>query len=57
MCQILGYDDALLHPTLMENHSPLAPRPRDVSLNVDKALAILKTRILSTEEGLLSMRG
>lgn len=52
MCRILGYDASLLQPTHMDDHTPRAPRPRDVSLNVDKAISILQTTLLSTEAGL-----
>lgn len=52
LCDILGYDRNLLDPISMDDHNPAAPRPRDVSLNVDKAMSILRTDLLSTEEGL-----
>ncbi len=56
MCQILGYDASLLQPTHMHDHTPCAPRPRDVSLNIDKAISILNTKILSTEHGLRRLK-
>ncbi|MBN1482748.1 SDR family oxidoreductase [candidate division KSB1 bacterium] len=56
LCEIFGYDSSLLKPIAMTENSSLAPRPRDVSLNVDKAITILKTDILSTAEGLRRMR-
>lgn len=56
MCDIFGYDSSLLEPTSMSEHHPSAPRPRDVSLNIEKAMRILKTPILSTEQGLLRMK-
>jgi dTDP-4-dehydrorhamnose reductase len=52
MCDIFGYETSLLQPTHMSDHTPLAARPRDVSLNIDKAISILKTNILTTEQGL-----
>lgn len=56
MCAIMGYDVSLLQPTLMNDHTSPAPRPRDVSLNIARAISILHTKILSTEEGLKKMR-
>lgn len=55
LCDILGYDSSLLKSISMKDQTSLAPRPRDVSLNVDKAIRILKTIILSSHEGLERM--
>ena len=57
MCEILGYNSGLLRPTSMGDVVSLAPRPRDVSLNVTKAMSILQTKLLSTKTGLEKMRG
>jgi hypothetical protein len=55
MCDRFGFDPDLLDPVFMDDHAHIAARPRDVSLNVDKAKSILTTRLLSTEEGLDQM--
>ena len=52
MCDRVGFDPDLLDPVFMDDHAHTAARPRDVSLNINKAMSILKTRLLSTEEGL-----
>ncbi len=56
MCRILRYDPSLLQPIKMADHAPFAPRPRDVSLNIDKAISILKTELLSTADGLQRLK-
>ena len=51
-CLFGGFDDELLVAKSVHQDAHIAPRPVDVSLSVDKARSILKTRLLSTEEGL-----
>jgi dTDP-4-dehydrorhamnose reductase len=55
LCEIAGYDVALLRPVLMDDHHLPASRPRDLSLNIEKARSLLKTPILGTQEGLRRM--
>jgi dTDP-4-dehydrorhamnose reductase len=55
MCDILGYDAALLRPVSMEDHNFAAPRPKDISLSIKKLEQICKTPILTTEQGLMRM--
>ena len=52
LCKTLGYDAGLLQPISMEHHKFPAPRPRDVSLSIEKLQGVCKTPILSTEQGL-----
>ena len=54
-CKFGHYDPNLLVPTLIKQSKAAATRPVDVSLDISKAKSILKTRLLSTEEGLLQM--
>ncbi|MDZ7317108.1 MAG: sugar nucleotide-binding protein, partial [candidate division KSB1 bacterium] len=55
LCRLTGYSSALLQPVSMEEHRPEAPRPRDLSLNIDKARSILKTPLCGIEEGIRRM--
>jgi dTDP-4-dehydrorhamnose reductase len=55
LCEFAGYDTALLRPALMDDHHLPALRPRDLSLNIEKAQSLLKTPILGTREGLRRM--
>lgn len=55
-CRIGGFDETLLIPIAMKSGLKfLAPRPRDLSLDVSKAKSILKTRLLGIDEGLKAM--
>lgn len=55
LCQAGGYPEGLLEKSLMSTAGQAAPRPRDISLSTDLAKSVLKTRLLSTREGLLKM--
>lgn len=55
LCEIADYNPALLLPISMDDHHLPAPRPRDLSLNIDKARSLLKTPILGVHEGLIRM--
>jgi dTDP-4-dehydrorhamnose reductase len=55
LCDIAGYDAALLQPISMDDHRLPAPRPRDLSLCIEKAQLLLKTPILGVREGLSRM--
>ncbi len=55
LCQKAGYDAHLLIPSSMHDHITPAPRPADVSLNVELARQILHTPLLSVEEGISQM--
>ncbi len=52
LAEIVGADKNLLVPRSMFDDQPAAPRPRDVSLKIDRARSILHTPFLSVEEGL-----
>lgn len=55
LCRIVGYDASLLIPaSMLTDHLP-APRPQDVSLCTALAASILKTPLLSCEQGLQQM--
>jgi len=56
LCDVLGYDAALLQPCSMMQQTHIAPRPRDVSLNSDKVRQACATPILTTEQGLAKMK-
>jgi dTDP-4-dehydrorhamnose reductase len=51
-CLFGGFDGGLLVAKSVHEDAHVAPRPVDVSLSIGKAQSILKTRLLSTEEGL-----
>ncbi|MBN2354982.1 SDR family oxidoreductase [candidate division KSB1 bacterium] len=55
LCKIAGYDASLLQPASMMADHPPAPRPKDVSLCTNLAAGLLRTPLLSTEEGLQRM--
>jgi dTDP-4-dehydrorhamnose reductase len=55
LCAVCRYDKDLLVKSSMSDSTPTAPRPRDVSLSIEKAKMVLKTRLLSTREGLEEM--
>lgn len=55
LCRAAGYDTSLLLPTSMQDTTSPAPRPADVSLDSQRAAALLKTPLLATEEGLRRM--
>lgn len=57
LCEKAGYDAHLLIPSSMHDHATTAPRPVDVSLNVELAGQVLHTPLLSVEEGISHMTG
>ncbi len=57
LCEIGGYDPSLLDPTSVADAQPRAPRPVDISLSIRRAQSVLRTKLLSTEEGLKRMFG
>ena len=52
LAKILSADERLILPKSMFDVPATAPRPQDVSLKIDRARALLKTPLLSVEEGL-----
>jgi len=52
LCRTGGYPESLLQPVSMDDHQQAAPRPRDVSLCIDRARQVLRTPLLDTETGL-----
>jgi dTDP-4-dehydrorhamnose reductase len=52
LCRAAGYDAALLQPTSMHDTVSTAPRPVDVSLNISRASALLRTPSLDIQAGL-----
>ncbi len=52
LAQILGANKKLIVPKSMFDVPARAPRPKDVSLKIDRARALLKTPLLSVEDGL-----
>ncbi len=57
LCAAAGYDAGLLRAASMYDRKPAAPRPADVSLNIDKAGSVLHARLLNTTDGLHRMCG
>ena len=57
LCEIAGHDPGLLTSGSMHDHRVVAPRPVDVSLNIDRALSVLQTPVLGIEDGLHEMTG
>ncbi len=55
LCEMGGYDSNLLQSISMDDQDSVAPRPRDVSLDVSRAQSTLSTKIVSTQEGLEQM--
>lgn len=55
LCDILGYDAALLQSCSMADQKHAAPRPRDVSLNSEKIQRVCATQILTIEQGIARM--
>ncbi|MBN2000035.1 SDR family oxidoreductase [candidate division KSB1 bacterium] len=50
------YPHDLLQPVSMSSLPSAAPRPRDVSLCIERAESVLETRLLSPYEGILKMK-
>ena len=48
----LGFDPSLVKDVRGQELSGRAPRPKDVSFNTDRAHALLRTRLLETDDGL-----
>ena len=55
LCRIAGYDASLLRRVSMTEDHPPAPRPKDISLSTALAAQVLRTKLLSSEEGLSRM--
>lgn len=55
-CQICGLNPDLLQPLSMADLPQDAPRPRDVSMNTTRAQRLLKTRLLTIEEGIKQLK-
>jgi len=56
VCEICNYDASLLDSVPMDSVTPVAPRPRDVSLDIRWAREVLRGEILGIEEGLALMK-
>ena len=54
--RVFGLDPALVEPTPTDALGLKAPRPRHAGLSTAKASALLTTRLLDPEEGLVTMR-
>ena len=55
-CRIFNYDEDLLNPCSMHNVEQTAPRPKDISMNVELAQQVLKTDLLDIDDGLHNSR-
>ena len=55
-CNIFNLDSSLLNPISMKDINWIAKRPKDSSLNVSKAINILKTKPLKLKDALIKLR-
>jgi dTDP-4-dehydrorhamnose reductase len=56
LCRVFGFDPALLQPITTPELSQLAPRPRDSSFVIDKAMRELGIKPRGVREGLLELK-
>jgi dTDP-4-dehydrorhamnose reductase len=56
ICNIFNFNKKLIKPVSVDNINSTEKRPKDYSLNNNKAISILKTKFMSIDEGLNALR-